>query len=199
MDGYKHCSKCKETKPVTEFSRDRASKSGYCSHCKACQSSHKHVPNKTCEVCGTPFYAAPGRVARGEARFCSRSCSAKNQESKVARTCEVCGRSFLRRKSAISAGRGRFCSKRCEGEWRSAEHNHRWAGDCPSNSDNTGHKRAQMWYQLRPCEVCGATPEETMIHRHHRDENPMNNAAENICFLCSKHHKLLHLELRKAG
>lgn len=33
------------------------------------------------------------------------------------------------------------------------------------------------------CEVCGAKAE-----RHHKDDNQLNNARENIAFLCRKHH-----------
>lgn len=33
----KHCSKCGELKPLTSFSKDNQSSSGYKSHCKACR------------------------------------------------------------------------------------------------------------------------------------------------------------------
>jgi len=38
----KRCSKCGETKPVSEFSRDRSNKKdGHCRHCKACNAKYR--------------------------------------------------------------------------------------------------------------------------------------------------------------
>lgn len=31
-------------------------------------------PNKLCAKCGTPFYASPGHIAKGQGMFCSMSC-----------------------------------------------------------------------------------------------------------------------------
>jgi 5-methylcytosine-specific restriction endonuclease McrA len=75
----------------------------------------------------------------------------------------------------------------------------RWAGDHPVRPVDTGHKRAEAMYPLRPCEVCGATPDEKEIHRHHRDLNPMNNEPWNIEFLCCSCHKMWHWALKKGG
>lgn len=35
-DGQKHCCQCGQTKPITEFSRRKLDKTGFCSECKAC-------------------------------------------------------------------------------------------------------------------------------------------------------------------
>lgn len=40
----KRCPKCRETKPLNAFSRDKSKKDGRCSHCKACQSEY-HIAN----------------------------------------------------------------------------------------------------------------------------------------------------------
>lgn len=53
-----------------------------------------------------------------------------------------------------------------------------------------GHAKARKLYKVKsPCEVCGTSEN---IHRHHVDRNPMNNARENIQFLCATHHIELH-------
>lgn len=36
-DGKKRCSKCRETKPIVEFGKNRTHKDGYAHHCRSCQ------------------------------------------------------------------------------------------------------------------------------------------------------------------
>jgi len=36
----KHCNKCKTTKPITEFGKDRHGKNGFCWHCKECRNKY---------------------------------------------------------------------------------------------------------------------------------------------------------------
>ena len=42
----------------------------------------------------------------------------------------------------------------------------------------------------KACERCGKT--RCKLHVHHKDENPMNNAPENLQSLCASCHRLLH-------
>jgi len=45
MDGTiisKYCTKCQETKPITEFSKDKSRKDGLMSHCKLCRQAYHH-------------------------------------------------------------------------------------------------------------------------------------------------------------
>lgn len=57
-----------------------------------------------------------------------------------------------------------------------------WKGD--SCSVQNGRMRAEHWYPIDKCEVCGARA----IDRHHRDKNPLNNNPENIQPLCRRCH-----------
>lgn len=189
---FKKCTKCGKIKPLGEFSRNRTRKDGRNHRCKSCESSHEYAPNRTCEVCGNPFYAAPSNITKGLGRFCSKACMGKSRDRRVARNCVVCGKEFQAHNYEIEQGRGRFCSVSCEGRWRKGDRGARWMGDNPINPDNAGHKRAQAQYELKPCEICGATPKDAVIHRHHIDENPMNNAPDNIAFLCALHHREAH-------
>lgn len=66
-----------------------------------------------------------------------------------------------------------------------------WKGDAASPGE--GRFRAEKLYPLKPCEVCGSVKSE----RHHRDENPLNNTPGNIQFLCRRHHKQLHAQMRQ--
>ncbi len=56
-------------------------------------------------------------------------------------------------------------------------------------SVKTGRSRAiRMYPKIGPCEVCGSPKSE----RHHRDENTLNNAPDNIAILCRRCHTLAH-------
>lgn len=52
----------------------------------------------------------------------------------------------------------------------------------------SGSCNARRWFKIRPCEVCGKI--NGRIDRHHKDGNEINNAPENIQFLCRKHHMI---------
>jgi hypothetical protein len=59
---------------------------------------------------------------------------------------------------------------------------------------STGNRRAWCWFKSRPCEECGAKPEEKRICRHHKDKNTLNNEVDNIQFLCASCHQALHMK-----
>lgn len=65
-------------------------------------------------------------------------------------------------------------------------------GDCTllrKKQRARGHKQALKLYpKIGPCERCGKTNTE----RHHIDDNPLNNAPENIMPLCRRCHTLEH-------
>lgn len=70
----------------------------------------------------------------------------------------------------------------------------RWRRIRPTRSEkelrDRSRKRTKRWYPtLKPCEVC-ATRDQ--VHRHHRDDDPLNNRPENIGFLCEYHHVAHH-------
>jgi hypothetical protein len=60
--------------------------------------------------------------------------------------------------------------------------------------DKTGRQRALLLYpDTKPCEVCGKSGRgRGVVDRHHRDSDRMNNAPENIAFLCRKDHLAAH-------
>ena len=67
------------------------------------------------------------------------------------------------------------------------EKNHRWKGD--DIKPNGGRARANRLYTPDECWGCAKTQN---LERHHVDENPKNNDAGNIKFLCQKCHKAFH-------
>ena len=104
----------------------------------------------------------------------------------MAKECAHCGATFTKAAigpiSAAKWARRRYCSKPCHQAHQRGENAPAWRGDYAS--PQAGRKRAHVLYpDPDPCEVCGAHAE-----RHHIDGNPLNNARENIAFLCVRHH-----------
>lgn len=75
-------------------------------------------PNKDCEKCGAPFYAAPSHVAKGWGRFCSETCARSGKENGRYKECNVycrrCGKAFHVKASAHDSGKAKvYCSVEC--------------------------------------------------------------------------------------
>ena len=97
------------------------------------------------------------------------------------KTCERCGHEIIQPRWANGKldslfSERRFCSTTCAG-YRNT--------DIPA----TGRKRAQRLSQMVCCNRCQS---EEQLQRHHKDRNPMNNAAENIEVLCQACHTKEH-------
>jgi hypothetical protein len=73
----------------------------------------RNLVDRTCEVCGTRFYAKPSRINKGGGRFCSKDCQDRSRITRFDRNCEVCGTVFVTSPGRIAKGQGRFCSKDC--------------------------------------------------------------------------------------
>lgn len=104
------------------------------------------------------------------------------------KACVVCGETFRRtdphiiRQSNQHWRQRRCCSHDCAVVERSQTQ--RGQIRVEDATPQAGRKRARLMYPgPHECEHCGAPAE-----RHHRDGNPLNNAAENVAFLCRKHH-----------
>lgn len=114
------------------------------------------------------------------------------------RTCEQCGGEFRydeTRCGLTNWRTRRFCSEPCRRAATSAgtvtptgAASVHWKGD--NVSVRSSRERIEKLIPLddAECESCG----EPATVRHHRDENPRNNARENIALLCRSCHHWLH-------
>lgn len=119
--------------------------------------------------------------------------------------CTQCGKEINRRRRYHY--KNHFCNKRCMGDWMKAHPEALSGGPKPENVRGpknpnwgggdvlraAGNLRARRWFALKPCQICGAEKSE----RHHVDANPLNNAPENIMFLCRRHHMQIDGRLDK--
>lgn len=122
--------------------------------------------------------------------------------------CKACGTSFERyvRPSHMPDRAPQYCSQECRiravfGAPKSREHRSKlglklhqhpnWKGD--DVTPESGRCRALRMFPAQPCSECGNAKAE----RHHRDGNTLNNAAENISFLCRACHMREHARIRR--
>lgn len=103
MNQHTHtCPRCEETKPLSEFGKDRSKASGHKSACKECdRKKAKH------------YYEKAGRDKRGHVRTERRSYS----EPIAEKECPECGHTFT-----PSSREGIYCSHKCFGISRRATH-----------------------------------------------------------------------------
>jgi len=169
------------------------------------------MANKICQQCNEEY---TGKVS---SMFCGRKCYADFRRG-TKRSCEavfnmsksLTGRKLSEEhKNNISKGLvGRFVSEETREKISKSKKGRKmpenvkrklleanWKGD--NATRNTGHQRAQRLIEANVCERCGRTKEETMLHRHHIDENSLNNSEENIEILCAKCHVREHRKRRK--
>ena len=96
--------------------------------------------------------------------------------------CPVCGDKM--------SPSSKICRK-CNYVYTRDQNSHRWVGEFSIDPVTTGHQRAQRMYPVpEVCQVNGCY--EIGKHRHHIDENPMNNSVDNISWLCNHHHRIVH-------
>lgn len=106
------------------------------------------------------------------------------RKARTTKTCESCG-TLLSRK--LNVYRRKYCNQQCM-----AKAFTKTPKDKPS-----GRWQAQHLYPTHHCERCGIVRDE--LHRHHLDQNPTNNAPENIQVLCRACHHAVHRELATAA
>lgn len=80
----------------------------------------------------------------------------------------------------------RFCNVRCAYESRRKD-----PGEPSklSRERSARHVAAEAKSDVAECEMCGSTKR---LHVHHRDENPLNNALDNLLKVCVRCHMRIH-------
>ncbi len=153
---------------------------------------------KTCEQCGNPLV----RKMHGKQmeklkdfqarRYCNRQClglslGGKDRASVLPKTCKHCGKPLTRKRfngrleSNRAFDRRVYCDQVCmtagmEGTIKNLN---------PQNSRRQSAKTAKP-----SCEVCSRN--DTLLHVHHKDCNPLNNDESNLITVCGSCHRRLH-------
>ena len=147
----------------------------------------ENMVRRICGWCGKELDIIPAKVRL--MNFCSRQCSGRYRRGKPFHS-----EATKQRISQHLKGRSNPHLAKIARKQRGPRHP-RWRGDQATR--HSGRHRAQLLYELKPCEVCRLEPRGHRVHRHHKDGNTLNNSPENIAFLCAKHHGEAHRKMRE--
>ena len=139
-----------------------------------------------CDQCGKKLFKIPAKVA--EHNFCNRQCFGQYKKTHYHMSEEV----KQKISNSLLGKKHPEVSKLLKG--KIGPDSRKWKKS--GIKGQTGRHRAQRYFPIQPCEVCGVSNELKRIHRHHVDGNTENNLPENIRFLCTKHHAQIHKEER---
>ena len=162
---------------------------------------------KQCLFCNNQFETRLSEHKRGNAKYCSRSCSTKAMHHNTIRpphplncNCSECGKQFYKPKSKLGNSKSGlyFCSRICKDKAQ------RIGGIEAIMPDHYGLGNGEFSYRElafsnlpHVCCICNySTYPETLIV-HHKDRNRHNNILENLCVLCPTCHTTIHFFLRK--
>ena len=103
------------------------------------------------------------------------------RKTRTTKTCTHCQKSLARLEGVW---RRKYCSRACMAK----------AYVKTPKTKEAGRYQAQQLFPAKQCEDCGKTG--PYLHRHHKDENPMNNSPSNISVLCVACHSKEHAKIR---
>lgn len=146
--------------------------------------------SRRCKECQNPFEADMREVNRGNAIFCSRSCSKKHQNKNIVREvpkpncfCDNCGTEYYRVKSRLNTKSGlTFCSKECKNQHQK---------DTVSYSKDY-RRTVRLEKGMSKCEECGYSKHPEILQVHHIDRDRDNNLISNLKVLCPNCHETVH-------
>ena len=159
--------------------------------------------NHICLICGRTFHTWPGRVKKGQGKYCSPECKSKAQISPANCRCRVCGKKYRARPSRLHRGEGQYCSLKCHGIAAQGNGSPLWKGGRKYSTDGY----VQIFSPLHPA---AKTRPYVFEHRivmeeklgrflkqiervHHIDGNKKNNAPENLMLFPNEtEHKKFH-------
>lgn len=158
---------------------------------------------QTCVTCKQEFQAVAAEVRRGNGKFCSLACSARNparKKPKVPNTlCTFCQKPLYRTPSQLKRSKhGKvFCDRSCK---ESAQKDVTY-GISPAHYGTGEGKYAYRALALsslpNECNKCGYNKCVKALQVHHRDHDRANNALENLEILCPTCHVEHHIDCKR--
>ena len=138
---------------------------------------------KTCITCSNTFMADPREHKRGNAKYCSISCGAKNRATKaktINSVCTYCNTSFL-----SGSKEAKYCSNSCK--LKSYRKN--------QITNEFATKSLQRILSHLPCELCGWDATTRDVHHIVPVSQGGKNTLDNVIVVCPNHHRMYHKHL----
>jgi hypothetical protein len=157
---------------------------------------------KNCGLCDKVFDAKLKEHDRGNAKYCSLSCSSKSKskrkELKPNLVCLYCNKSFYRCESKKLRSKSGlfFCcrehkdlAQKIENGFLEVQPSHYGTGIGSHNYREKAFKA-----KGKKCEKCGYSEHIEILQVHHKDRNRKNNELLNLEVLCPNCHMWTHYE-----
>jgi hypothetical protein len=136
-----------------------------------------------CQKCNKSFFADIKELNRGNAKFCSISCSSKNpKQLQYYNICKHCGKSF-----STASKNSKYCSLICK------QKNYRLKQKSSENEICI-----KMYYKLFkdiPCEICNWNKTTRDLHHILEISKGGKNELENLICVCPNCHRMIHNNL----
>jgi len=155
-----------------------------------------------CLNCHRLFDALLREVRRGNAKFCSRSCSSQYTHKQKQRPennckCALCGKEFYKNKTELKNSRSGlyFCCRAHKdkaqrlGGIREIMPSHYGTG---IKGDPHIYRKIAFENHLKQCNHCGFNKHPEILQVHHKDCNSRNNNPNNLEMLCPNCHTWEH-------
>jgi predicted restriction endonuclease len=138
---------------------------------------------KTCLTCNNTFNADTREHNRGNAKYCSLSCVAKQQVNKIKNInsiCIYCQTTFL-----SGSKESKYCSNSCKQKYyRKTQVTNEFAT-----------KSLQRILGHLPCELCGWDTTTRDVHHILPVNEGGKNTLDNVIVVCPNHHRMYHKQL----
>lgn len=146
-----------------------------------------------CKLCKKEFYAKPSAIKKGWGIFCSSACQYESFKKGKFVKCEICSKEVWRQPKKLEHSKSQkfFCSKSHQTLWRndffSGDKHPNW-----KNGESIKHQDFLIKNNIKPfCRLC-KNNDFRVLAVHHIDQNRINNKLENLTWLCSNCHHLVH-------
>ena len=152
---------------------------------------------KICLCCNKEFEASLKEHTRGNAKYCSLSCSSKYAKSLVVVennvSCALCQKLFYLSSSKQKKSKSGlfFC---CRAHKDAAQRIGGIEVIQPDHYNHGKHNYRSIAFRSldHKCEKCGYDEYPQILQVHHKDKNRENNLIENLQILCPTCHEVFH-------
>jgi hypothetical protein len=165
---------------------------------------------QNCQNCNTFFQAQLREVNRGNAKYCSKKCSATGVKKKLLQKgvasrehnveCAYCKKTFYKNESKIknSKTNTHFCCREHKDIGQRIETGIKQIQPSHYGETYTDYRALIFRHKEHKCERCNYDKHPEVLEVHHKDRNRENNTVENLEVICPNCHMTEHF-LSKDG
>ncbi len=161
---------------------------------------------QVCQECKSFFQAQLREVNRGNAKYCSKKCSASGVKKKLLAggiisrkhnvECAYCKKTFYKNESQIknSKTNTHFCCREHKDIGQRIETGIKQIQPSHYGETNKKYREIAFRHKEKTCERCHYNKFPEILEVHHKDRNRENNSIENLEIVCPTCHMEEHFK-----